>query len=380
MPALIDLMGQSFGRLTVIQRAANDKNGQARWLCRCECGGERCALPFSLRNGQITCCGCERRRGLSDDLAGRRFGQLTALRRVENGTGWAANRAMWLCQCDCGTEKPVTAKQLRSGAILHCGCVKPRTRPIADLTKQRFGRLVAIRQDTEKNPSGRIKWICVCDCGQQISVTSNGLQSGNTRSCGCLYIENAARVGKARVKDLTGKVSGWLTVVERAGMSRRGATLWLCLCECGGLALRESGQINRGWAVSCGCKLTTKGNKVALQSAKVRSMLSRCGIKRRTAKTNAGGSFTEEEISALFLAQKRRCAEPTCRHSLNRESHKDHIFPVSKGGGSNIENIQILCRPCNSSKGALTPMQWAKKRKRRMTAIEIRQSQMSMSF
>ena len=28
----------------------------------------------------------------------------------------------------------------------------------------------------------------------------------------------------------------------------------------------------------------------------------------------------------------------------------DHIFPVAAGGGSNIENLRVLCRKCNGSK------------------------------
>ncbi len=35
-----------------------------------------------------------------------------------------------------------------------------------------------------------------------------------------------------------------------------------------------------------------------------------------------------------------------------RNLHFDHIVPVAKGGATTIENLQILCAPCNLSKGA----------------------------
>jgi hypothetical protein len=40
MPALRDLTGQRFGRLTVLHRAENG-DGEAHWLCGCECGEKR---------------------------------------------------------------------------------------------------------------------------------------------------------------------------------------------------------------------------------------------------------------------------------------------------------------------------------------------------
>lgn len=33
----------------------------------------------------------------------------------------------------------------------------------------------------------------------------------------------------------------------------------------------------------------------------------------------------------------------------------DHIFPISKGGGSDRENLQTLCRRCNRFKSNKTP-------------------------
>ncbi len=68
--------------------------------------------------------------------------------------------------------------------------------------------------------------------------------------------------------------------------------------------------------------------------------------KRRTAKTKAGGSFTVAEWTALCKKHNNRCL--CC--GKKRRLTADHVIPVSKGGTSNISNIQPLCGPCNSSK------------------------------
>lgn len=57
-----------------------------------------------------------------------------------------------------------------------------------DLTKQRFGRLVALNP-TEKRCSSAVMWDCICDCRNKISVPGNKLSSGHTKSCGCLRRE-----------------------------------------------------------------------------------------------------------------------------------------------------------------------------------------------
>jgi hypothetical protein len=57
---LNDLTGRKFGRLTVIERAANGSKG-ARWRCVCECGGEKIVASGNLHYGGVKSCGCWRR-------------------------------------------------------------------------------------------------------------------------------------------------------------------------------------------------------------------------------------------------------------------------------------------------------------------------------
>ena len=60
---VIDLVGQKFGHLTVIQRDGSDNRGEAKWLCQCDCGNTQLisVLGSNLRSGHTQSCGCERR-------------------------------------------------------------------------------------------------------------------------------------------------------------------------------------------------------------------------------------------------------------------------------------------------------------------------------
>lgn len=47
------------------------------------------------------------------------------------------------------------------------------------------------------------------------------------------------------------------------------------------------------------------------------------------------------------------CGIPNDEHD-NSSYHVDHIFPVSRGGKTELANLQLLCEPCNLTKGAKT--------------------------
>lgn len=55
------LVGEVFGRLTVIECLGPDKNGHVRWQCLCSCGAQCAATGNILKNGKKKSCGCLRK-------------------------------------------------------------------------------------------------------------------------------------------------------------------------------------------------------------------------------------------------------------------------------------------------------------------------------
>lgn len=51
-----------------------------------------------------------------------------------------------------------------------------------DITGQRFGTLLAINSYRDK---GKLKWVCLCDCGNSVYTNVGSLRCGNTTNCGC---------------------------------------------------------------------------------------------------------------------------------------------------------------------------------------------------
>lgn len=74
-------------------------------------------------------------------------------------------------------------------------------RRIRDLSGQRFGRLVALRLVGENKHHAK-RWLCACDCGQEVEVSSCSLLHGHTKSCGCWRREIARERARERVGEL----------------------------------------------------------------------------------------------------------------------------------------------------------------------------------
>lgn len=60
----------------------------------------------------------------------------------------------------------------------------------ADLIGEKFGRLEVLER-AGKDKHQNLLWLCRCECGNTTTVSSNSLQQGRIKSCGCLRKERA---------------------------------------------------------------------------------------------------------------------------------------------------------------------------------------------
>lgn len=78
---------------------------------------------------------------------------------------------------------------------------------------------------------------------------------------------------------------------------------------------------------------------------------------RDARKLNQTGVVSTGITASLFLSQQGQCA--FCLTPLGTGFHLDHIVPLSRGGLHDDSNLQLLCPPCNMSKGARDPVEFA---------------------
>lgn len=187
--AKINLIGQKFGRWTVIDTAPSRNNGKTTyWLCQCDCGTIKEVRAQGLRNGKSQSCGCYKKDLQTKDIVNQKFGKLTVLSNTKKTT--KDHYTIWKCQCDCGNVCEVDSHSLQRGNTQSCGCLrKEKAKEVTILTKidllhQKFGKLTVIK-DVGILDNAHC-WKCICDCGKEIIVKGIYLRSGHKNSCGCL--------------------------------------------------------------------------------------------------------------------------------------------------------------------------------------------------
>jgi len=189
-----NLLGRRFGSLTVVSKfSCKDKAGYVKWNCVCDCGSSTVSVSYNLIRGRATCCGHNHK-----DVLGKTFGDLTVIKRLENSNDNNARR--WFCVCSCGREKIVKTHYLTSGKIRNCGCKRvkytDRSIPVINRLLYNYKRNAKIKKRKFSLSRGQFITITSSKChycgsfpaniasdnlkGNKSSYTYNGIDRKNS--------------------------------------------------------------------------------------------------------------------------------------------------------------------------------------------------------
>lgn len=141
---------------------------------------------------------------------GDKYGRWTVLEvGVKNPESKAKNPPnMALCECECGTKRYKEYRDLYTGRSQSCGCWKGEQLAQKNAEKSSvkigniYGFLTVIEDLGMRKQASRDKnekWFkCRCEnCGNEnFEVSGNNLQSGQTKSCGCVSSLGEKRIGQ----------------------------------------------------------------------------------------------------------------------------------------------------------------------------------------
>lgn len=147
-----------------------------------------------------------------EDYIGKKYGHLKVLgKAIESNV---PNCFLFLC--DCGREISLAPDLVIKGYQKSCGkCLFSNESPARikpeDYIGKRNNLLTVV--STHKEPKGRTKLICLCDCGKTTEVLPYQFKKGSIKSCGCLLKNSPNYLDGRSANELYGL---WKTCLEDA--------------------------------------------------------------------------------------------------------------------------------------------------------------------
>lgn len=183
-------------------------------------------------------------------MQGQVFGRWTVMGPYEKNR---KGERRWLCRCDCGTERYVLERSLRSGGSISCGCQRREKASEAlrkTLAGKTFGELTVLHPSPKRHDSGGIWWVCRCSCGAEYECPGTLLATGRRTHCGA-----GIHRKKRNTVDITGQRFHRLTALyptQKRGP--KGSVVWHCRCDCGSEVDVPYNDLLYTNLVSCGCR------------------------------------------------------------------------------------------------------------------------------
>lgn len=308
-----NLIGQKFGRLTVIKQLASPDNNR-RWLCKCECGNEHRAKTKDLNTQRTRSCGCLRRdlHTIHGHAAGGELTPEYVMWKSAKGRAKKKNLPFSISPDDIripsycaalgiplrhGKGKPIPNSpsldrfvpeqgyvpeniqiiSYRANTIKQNASLEEVTK-VAGWTENETARVLSAstakrKQPAAKNPKKAVrKKVHYPDVptpdlsklsdrnravveGHLAGVTAKDLAERYSVTRPRIYqiLRKAGVPVNGPLQDLTGQTFGRLTVLrqtKKVTAERR----WLCRCGCGKEHAANGSELKRGGVRSCGCQ------------------------------------------------------------------------------------------------------------------------------
>jgi len=186
----VSLIERRYGRLTVL--SLESTTGPRIWNCLCDCGKKTLVRATNLRSGNTLSCGCLKQEKVHPNLMGQRFGKLTVIDRagvINKQVIWRC-----LCDCGKEKTAKTTplkhGKVLSCGCLKYKVSEKITFADAPQFIGRKFGRLTVIALSRHNRKRA---WTCLCACGNTTKVETGNLFDGTTTSCGCFALERSRK-------------------------------------------------------------------------------------------------------------------------------------------------------------------------------------------
>ena len=250
-----DIIGKKINDWEILSYAGKNNSSKNLYNCKCKCGRIYKVIRDNLLNNTSKrCINCGKRKINPNDIVSKKINNWIVL--SYEGTDKKYNH-IYKCQCNCGNIRNMSRYILLTKNST--GCQKCNKGHKKDISNQKFGKLTAL-YPLDKRIHNSIVWRCQCECGNTRDVPCNLLSYRKVNACNeCMQNIRKQKVSQARVKDLTGIRSGFLTVLypldKRDENKNR---LWHCKCDCGNeidiIAAKLLSKNPTHAPLSCGCK------------------------------------------------------------------------------------------------------------------------------
>ncbi len=198
------------------------------------------------------------------------------------------------------------------------------------------------------------KLFCKCDCGTEKLVNASNVLGGRSKSCGCLTKEVISRI---KFRDLSGRIFGKWTVINRLPNDKWNMTKYLCRCECGKEKDVYAKHLNSGNSSGCHeCSIKSGSDHPDwkgygdISGAWWATHIGACDRQRSGNITPV--KITKEFAWDLFLKQNKKCALSGLDLVISNDHSKNtaSIDRINSAKGYVEDNIQWVHKHVNIMK------------------------------